>query len=95
MPTYFQKGRHLFRKRSAPNFSTLYISQTQGFADSKCEGSVTIGDATYKLGISKQVINESGYGFKAGKHELLPFPQQEMLLSGTIVGGPLVQNPGW
>ncbi|MDR1201906.1 MAG: RagB/SusD family nutrient uptake outer membrane protein [Tannerellaceae bacterium] len=63
--------------------------------DSKGEGVVTVGDATYTLGVSKQVINESGYGFKAGKHELLPFPQQEMLLSGTIVGGPLAQNPGW
>lgn len=59
------------------------------------EGSVTQGGETYQLGLSKVVINEGGYGFKAGKHELLPFPQSEILLSGEIVGGPLKQNPGW
>ncbi|GHV04142.1 membrane protein [Bacteroidia bacterium] len=59
------------------------------------EGSATVNGVTYKLGVSNEKINESGYGFKAGKHELFPFPQQEILLSGTVVGGPLVQNPGW
>ncbi|MDR1556142.1 MAG: RagB/SusD family nutrient uptake outer membrane protein [Tannerellaceae bacterium] len=64
--------------------------------DSTSEGTVTVNGVTYTLGVQNQVINESGgYGFKVGKHELLPFPQGEMLLSGTIVGGPLVQNPGW
>jgi hypothetical protein len=63
--------------------------------DSTCEGTVTVGGTTYTLGVEKQTINEGGYGFKVGKHELLPFPHQEILLSGTAVGGPLVQNPGW
>ena len=64
--------------------------------DSRAEGTVTVNGTTYILGVTRQTINESGgYGFKVGKHELLPFPDQEMLLSGTIVGGPLVQNPGW
>lgn len=62
---------------------------------SKSEGSVTVNGVTYTLGVQNQSINESGYGFKAGKHELLPFPQREILLSGEIVGGPLKQNPGW
>ena len=30
------------------------------------------------------------YGFKAGKHELLPFPEHEMGVNKN-----LVQNPGW
>ena len=63
--------------------------------DSTDEGTATQGGETYQLGLSKHPINESGYGFKAGKHELLPFPQNEILLSGEIVGGPLKQNPGW
>lgn len=63
--------------------------------DSTDKGSVTVNGVAYSLGVDRQAINESGYGFKVGKHELLPFPQQEMLLSGTIVGGPLKQNPGW
>ena len=64
--------------------------------DSTCEGTVTVESTTYTLGVEKRTINESGgFGFKVGKHELLPFPQQEMLLSGTLVGGQLVQNPGW
>lgn len=63
--------------------------------NSTCEGTATVNNVTYTLGVSRQVINESGYGFKAGKHELLPFPQQEILLSGTVVGGALEQNPGW
>ena len=32
----------------------------------------------------------SSYGFKSGKNELLPFPQQEMLINVN-----LTQNPGW
>lgn len=32
----------------------------------------------------------SSYGFKAGKHELLPFPEHEMLVNQN-----LTQNPGW
>ncbi|MDL2264758.1 RagB/SusD family nutrient uptake outer membrane protein [Parabacteroides sp. OttesenSCG-928-G07] len=63
--------------------------------NSRSEGSVTVNGIAYTLGVQNQVINESGYGFKTGKHELLPFPQQEILLSGEIVGGPLKQNPGW
>lgn len=63
--------------------------------NSTAEGTASQGGETYQLGISKVQINESGYGFKAGKHELLPFPQNEILLSGEIVGGPLKQNPGW
>ena len=63
--------------------------------DSKCEGTVTVGGETYTLGVNKDMINAGGYGFKVGKHELLPFPNQEMMLSGEVVGGPLRQNPGW
>ena len=60
------------------------------------EGTATVEGTTYTLGVSRRTINETGgYGFKAGKHELLPFPNQEMLLSGDIIGGPLKQNPGW
>ena len=32
----------------------------------------------------------STYGFKAGKHELLPFPEHEMNVNKNIQ-----QNPGW
>ena len=64
--------------------------------NSTSEGTVTLEGTTYTLGAVRQPLNESGgYGFIAGKHELLPFPNQEMLLSGEIVGGPLKQNPGW
>ena len=64
--------------------------------NSTCEGTATVEGTTYTLGVVRRPINESGgYGFRTGKHELLPFPQQEMLLSGTIIGGPLKQNPGW
>ena len=35
--------------------------------------------------------NASGsYGYKAGKHELLPFPEHEVMVNPNIV-----QNPGW
>lgn len=62
--------------------------------DSKSTGTVTINGVTYTLGVNDVTIN-TVYGFKKGKHELLPFPQQELLLSGKIVGGLLDQNPGW
>ena len=65
------------------------------FVESRWSGSITVDNTQYTLGVSRIPINESGYGFKAGKHELLPFPHQELLLSGEIVGGPLKQNPGW
>ncbi len=34
--------------------------------------------------------SNSTYGFKTGKHELLPFPEHEMLVNQNIT-----QNPGW
>lgn len=74
--------------------SVTYDSEENPIIESKWTGTVTVGDVEYTLGIVDQTIN-STYGFKKGKHELLPFPQQEMLLSGEIVGGTLVQNPGW
>lgn len=57
-------------------------------------GTVSVDGVDYTLGVADREINVT-YGFKKGKHELLPFPQQEILLSGVIVGGSLVQNPGW
>ena len=65
------------------------------FVATKWEGTATAEGETYNLGVRRVSVNEGGYGFKAGKHELLPFPNQEMLLSGEVVGGPLAQNPGW
>jgi hypothetical protein len=65
------------------------------FVATRWEGTATAGTETYTLGVSRMSINERGYGFKAGKNELLPFPNQELLLSGEVVGGPLKQNPGW
>lgn len=37
-----------------------------------------------------EYTNNTSQGFVAGKHELLPIPEQEMLLNKNIV-----QNPGW
>ena len=51
-------------------------------------GTAVVGGVTYTLGVKDQTIN-TVYGFKKGKHELLPFPQQEIFLSGTAVGGTL------
>lgn len=67
---------------------------TAAVIDSRSTGTAVVAGVTYTLGVKDQTIN-SVYGFKKGKHELLPFPQQEILLSGEVVGGPLVQNPGW
>ena len=64
--------------------------------NSTSEGTAVFEGTTYTLGVTKRAVNESGgYGFRVGKHELMPFPNQEMLLSGEVVGGPLKQNPGW
>lgn len=62
--------------------------------DSRWTGVVAVNDVEYTLGVTDQTLN-TVYGFKKGKHELLPFPQKEILLSGEVVGGPLVQNPNW
>jgi hypothetical protein len=63
--------------------------------DSQWEGTVTVNGQDFKLGVEDKTINASGYGWTAGKHELFPFPQGEMLLNGVDIGGNLVQNPGW
>lgn len=52
----------------------------------------------YFWGLKKDGVNDSityinpnsTYGYKAGKHELLPFPEHEMLVNPN-----LKQNPGW
>lgn len=38
----------------------------------------------------KALINGSDYGFKVGKHELMPYPYSEIEVNPNIV-----QNPGW
>lgn len=63
--------------------------------DSEWEGSITVNGETFTLGVKNRVVNSTNYGWKAGKHELLPFPQSEMLLNGIEIGGNLTQNPGW
>ena len=35
-------------------------------------------------------VTNTDFGFKSGKHELLPFPEHEMNVNKN-----LVQNPGW
>lgn len=84
--------------QSVPYFTayTANVTYDDGkpIIDTKWTGTVTVGDTEYTLGVRDQIVN-TVYGFKKGKHELLPFPQKEMLLSGEIVGGPLRQNPGW
>ena len=85
--------------KTVPYF-TAYTASVTGAGsadvviDSRYTGTATLGGVTYELGVKDQTINTI-YGFIKGKHELLPFPQQEILLSGKIVGGLLVQNPGW
>ena len=83
--------------RDFPYFTVWTDGTTNpvSFVATRWEGIVTAGSETYTLGVSRINVNESGYGFKSGKHELLPFPNREMLLSGEVVGGPLKQNPGW
>ena len=44
-------------------------------------------DGSYDIRIT---YSNSAYGFKTGKHELLPMPQSEMNVNDN-----LVQNPGW
>jgi len=39
---------------------------------------------------SKALINGDDYGFKVGKHELMPYPYDEIAVNPNIV-----QNPGW
>ena len=45
------------------------------------------GDGSYEI---LYPYTNQAYGFKTGKHELLPFPEQEMLVNNN-----LTQNPGW
>jgi starch-binding outer membrane protein, SusD/RagB family len=82
--------------KTVPYFTAYTASATKDplFIDSKWTGTATVGEITYELGVKDETIN-TVYGFKKGKHELLPFPQGEMLLSGPTSGGNLVQNPGW
>ena len=39
---------------------------------------------------SCEVYNKSLYGYKTGKHELLPFPETEVTLNPNVK-----QNPNW
>lgn len=79
---------------SAYTASVSADSEGNPIIDSRWTGVVTVNEVEYTLGVTDQTLN-SVYGFKKGKHELLPFPQKEILVSGEVVGGPLVQNPNW
>ena len=79
---------------SAYTASVTYDAEHNPIIDTQWSGTVNVGGVDYTLGVSDLTIN-TVYGFKKGKHELLPFPQKELLLSGEVVGGPLVQNPNW
>lgn len=53
-------------------------------------------DASGKVNYEKVVAVEyPNAGYQKGKHELLPYPLEEMDVNGQGHGGTLVQNPGW
>jgi len=43
-----------------------------------------------KFGKTVSFLLDTIYGYKVGKHELLPFPEHEMRVNPN-----LKQNPGW
>ena len=42
-----------------------------------------------------EAVKYEGAGYQEGKHELLPYPLEEMDVNGEGHGGTLRQNPGW
>lgn len=50
------------------------------------------GNVSYEKVVAVEYPNA---GYQKGKHELLPFPLEEMEVNGEGHGGTLKQNPGW